>query len=53
MLLFYTRLSLEEIPESRSHGVITKMDKIILESNDCVNVMFLFALYPLYTNKGI
>ena len=28
---FDTRLNLEEIPESSSHGIITKMDKTILE----------------------
>ena len=29
------------------------MDKIVFESNNFVNIIFLFTLYPLYTNQGI
>ena len=38
---------------SRSHRFVTKMDKIVFQSNNFVNIIFLFALYPLYTNQGI
>ena len=50
---FDTRLHLEEFPKNYSHGIITKIDKIFLQSNEFVNFMFLSAQYALNINQGI
>ena len=50
---FGTRLNFKEIPETHFHGNITKTDKVISESNQFVNINFIFAQYLLNTHQGI